>query len=77
MPRPARRRETETIFVPAEYMAFADRRTDAIVRRCCSDPNIVESVQRSCYLQGLWDGVQVALAHPELLDALRPKEPRQ
>lgn len=74
MPRPhARRRETETIFVPHEYMQFADQRTDAIVRRCCADPNIVESVQRSCYLQGLWDGVQVALAHPEILDVLREK----
>ena len=68
---PRRPRETETIFVPHEYMAFADARTDAIVRRCCHDPNIVESVQRSCYLQGLWDGVQVALAHPELLAALK------
>jgi hypothetical protein len=70
MPRP-RTRETETIFIPHEYMAFADARTDALVRRACSDPNIIESVQRSCYLQGLWDGVQVALAHPELLAALK------
>jgi hypothetical protein len=66
-----RKVETETIFIPHEFMAFADARTDAIVRRCCSDPNIVESVQRSCYLQGVWDGVQVALAHPELLAEMR------
>lgn len=75
MPRPHRRRaETETIFVPHEFMAFADARTDAIVRRCCSDANIVESVARSCYLQGVWDGVQLAIARPEVLDELRPKE---
>jgi hypothetical protein len=58
MPRP-RRRETETVFFPHEYMAFADRRTDAIVRRCCLDQNIVESVQRSCYLHG------VEVPHPD------------
>jgi hypothetical protein len=73
MPRPSRRRETETIFIPHEYMVFADARTDAIVRRACADPNIVESVQRSCYLQGLWDGVQVAIAHPELLAELKER----
>jgi hypothetical protein len=71
---PRRTPVVETIFVPHEYMAFADRRTDDIVRRCCHDPNIVESVQRSCYLQGLWDGVQLAIAHPELLTELQ--EPR-
>jgi hypothetical protein len=72
MPRPRRRAPAvETIFVPHEYMVFADRRIDDIVRRCCRDQNIVESVARSCYLQGLWDGVQVALDRPELLVALK------
>jgi hypothetical protein len=52
-------------------MVFADARTDAIVRRCCSDANIVESIARSCYVQGVWDGVQVALAHPEVFDMVR------
>jgi len=66
-----RRKETETILVPHEYMLLADRRTDAIVRRCCADQNIVESVARSCYLQGVWDGVQVAIAYPELLQLLK------
>lgn len=66
-----RRRETETVFIPHEYMVFVDQRTDAIVRRCCSDANIIESIARSCYAQGLQDGVQVAIAHPELLEALK------
>jgi len=66
-----RRPEVETLQVPHEYMAFADARTAAIVRRCCADPNIVESIARSCYLQGVWDGVQLALQRPELLDTLR------
>jgi hypothetical protein len=70
MARPRRRSTVETIFVPHAYMAFADRRTDDIVRRCCADPNIIESIARSCYLQGVWDGVQVAIAHPELLAEL-------
>jgi hypothetical protein len=62
--------EVETLQVPHEYMAFADRRIDAIVRRACHDANIVESVARSCYLQGLWDGVQLAHSHPDLLQEL-------
>jgi len=68
-----RHSETETIEMPAEYVAFADRRTDAIVRRCCYDQNIVQSVQRSCYLQGLWDGVQLAIDRPELLAELEKR----
>lgn len=72
MPRPRRRPpETETIQIPHEYAAFADARIASIVRRCCADSNIVESVARSCYLQGVWDGVQVALARPEILDELK------
>ena len=64
---PKRKPETQTITIPHEYMAFADRRTAAIVRRCCYDQNIIESIARSCYLQGVWDGVQLAAARPEVL----------
>jgi hypothetical protein len=67
-----RKSAVETIDLPHEYAAFADARTDDLVRRCCADPNIIESIARSCYLQGVWDGVQVAIAHPELLTALQP-----
>jgi len=72
MPR-RRTPAVETIFVPHAYMAFADRRIADIVRRACYDANIVESATRSCYLQGLWDGVQVAIAHPELLAELKER----
>jgi len=66
-----RKPEVETIQVPEKYMAFADRRIAALVRRACWDTNIVESATRSCYLQGVWDGVQLAISHPELLDHLK------
>jgi hypothetical protein len=71
MTRSRRVPTVETLMVPHEHMAFADRRIDDIVRRCCRDQNIVESVARSCYLQGVWDGVQLALAQPELLAEMR------
>ena len=64
---PKRKPETQTITIPHEYMAFADRRTAAIVRRCCYDQNIIESIARSCYLQGVSDGVQLAAQRPEVL----------
>jgi hypothetical protein len=70
----SRRRRTptvETITLPHEYATFADARTADLVRRCCYDHNIIESIARSCYLQGVWDGVQVVLTHPEILDELR------
>jgi len=63
--------ETETIEIPHEYVAFADARIAAIVRRACYDTNIVQSATRSCYLQGLWDGLQLAIRKPELLEQLR------
>jgi len=63
--------ETVTIDVPHEWMAFADARIAAIVRRACYDTNIVQSATRSCYLQGLWDGLQLAIQKPELLEQLR------
>jgi len=65
-----RRAETETIEMPPEYVAFADARIAAIVRRACHDDNIVESAARSCYLQGVWDGVQLAMQKPTLLKHL-------
>lgn len=52
---------------------MADARVAAIVRRACYDSNIIESIARSCYLQGVWDGVQVAIAHPELLTLLKER----
>lgn len=66
-----RKPEIETLQVPHEYIAFADRRIAAIIRRACWDENIVESISRSCYLQGVWDGVQLAIAHPEKIEELR------
>lgn len=63
--------EVETLQVPHTIMAFADARVAALVRRCVHDPNIVESVSRSCYLQGVWDGVQLALERPDVMAALR------
>ena len=63
--------ETETVQLPATQMAFVDNRIAAIVHRACHDANIVESATRSCYLQGLWDGVQLALKNPELVEHLR------
>jgi len=72
MARPLKRPEQiETIDLPAEYIAFADARIAAIIRRCCFDDNIVESIARSCYLQGVQDGVQVVAQRPALLDELK------
>jgi hypothetical protein len=66
--------EVETIELPAEHVAFADARIAALVRRCVLDENIVESVARSCYLQGVVDGVQLVAQRPETLEqvALQP-----
>ena len=66
-----RKPEVETISVPHEHMAFADKRTAAIVRRCCFDTNIIESISRSCYLQGVWDGMQLAIQRPEMVEKLK------
>jgi hypothetical protein len=66
-----RKLEVETIMVPHEHMAFADKRTAAIVRRCCFDTNIIESISRSCYLQGVWDGMQLAIQRPEMVEKLK------
>jgi len=60
------RAETNTLQLPEGLIAIADARIAAIVRRCCYDVNIVESVARSCYLQGVWDGVQLALTSPDI-----------
>lgn len=72
--RPRKAPEVETIQVPHEYMAFADRRIAAIVRRACWDENIVESIARSCYLQGVQDGVQLGIQRPDVLEAFRSEE---
>lgn len=63
--------EVETMQMPEEYADLADRRVAAIVRRACLDHNIVESVARSCYLQGVVDGARLVAERPELLEALR------
>lgn len=69
-----RKSDVDTVMVPHEYMAFADARTAAIVRRCCFDQNIIESIARSCYLQGVMDGVQVAAYRPDVAKELFPDE---
>jgi hypothetical protein len=67
--------ETETVHLPAEIIAAADRQVAAIVRRCCYDDNIVESVARSCYLQGVRDGVQLAASRPDVVQAITDARP--
>ena len=53
--------------VPASTVEMADRRVDGIVRSCCrSEPNILKAIARSCYLQGVIDGAQVAAKRPEI-----------
>ena len=70
--RRTRTPEIETMQIPHEYAALADRRLAAIIRRCCFDDNIVESVARSCYLQGIVDGAQVAAGRPDVMrDVMR------
>jgi hypothetical protein len=71
----ARRRETVTVTFPESDIAEADARLSAIIRRCSQDANIVESVARSCYLQGVCDGVALALEHPELLAGIQGESP--
>lgn len=63
--------EIETIDLPDEFANLADRRTDPIVRRTVWDHNIIQSIARSCYLQGVQDGVQVVEQRPTLLAELR------
>lgn len=64
----------ETIRIPYEHMAFADARCADLVRRCCLDDNIIESITRSCYLQGVQDGVQLALQRPDVVQVIAPEK---
>jgi len=66
-----RRTDVETIELPPAWAAVIDSRTLDLIRRSCYDLNIVESIARSCYLQGLLDGAQVAAERPDLVDTLR------
>lgn len=53
--------------VPASTVDMADRRVDAIVRSCCRwEPNIMQAIARSCYLQGVIDGAQLAAQRPDI-----------
>lgn len=61
----------ETIHIPKDHADLADRRVFDIVRRCCHDANIIESIARSCYLQGLIDGAYTAALTPALLTELK------
>jgi hypothetical protein len=69
--------EIETLQVPHEYVALADRRIAAIVRRCCYDDNIIESIARSCYLQGVVDGAQAAASRPDVVQQIQQVQPVQ
>lgn len=53
--------------VPEATVDLADRRVEAIVRSCCRwEQNILQAIARSCYLQGVIDGAQVAAQRPEI-----------
>jgi hypothetical protein len=52
--------EVETLLVPHQFVSLADRRVRAIVREAMHDANVLQSIARSCYLQGLADGCQTA-----------------
>lgn len=72
MPRPRKKPDrVTTVQFPATHVDMIDRRVWEIIRKCCHDPNIVESISRSCYLQGLIDGAVVAAGDPALVDALK------
>lgn len=72
MPRPRKQPDrVVTERFPAAHVDMIDRRVWAIIRRCCYDANIVESISRSCYLQGLIDGLQLAASDPDLVAALK------
>jgi len=66
--------DIETLHIPQHHADFADHRIDAIVRRAGLHAGLathmVERVARSCYLQGVWDVVQLIDEHPELLKTL-------
>jgi hypothetical protein len=51
-------------------MVMVDARIFDVIRACLHDANIVESVARSCYLQGLIDGTQVAQQCPDTVKLL-------
>lgn len=61
-----RKPTTERIEFPEAMVDVAERRVDDLVRACMWEPNILRSIALSCYLQGLWDGVQVVEHRPTL-----------
>lgn len=67
-----RHADVMTVQIPEADIVFADARIYEIVQRSLRDANIVESVSRSCYLQGLRDGVRLALEDADLLAEIAP-----
>lgn len=49
---------TEVIDVPREFIALADRRTQAIMLASIHFADALRTIARSCYLQGLEDGYE-------------------
>ena len=50
----------ERIEVPHSLFDLAKRRTRGILRAAVYDPNVLESLALSCYVQGLEDGYDTA-----------------
>lgn len=62
-----RKRLTERLTIPHECGALADRRLEGFLRACSVEENVLKTLMRSCYLQGVYDGAQVAAQRPELI----------
>lgn len=54
----------EVIEVPREMADLAKRRTRGLLMASVAGPNALENMMMSCYIQGLSDGQDVALAAP-------------
>jgi hypothetical protein len=66
-----KRKTTLTEQLTSEQAEMIRLRTYDLVRACMYDPNIIDCIARSCYVQGLLDGVQVADQRPEIIPILR------
>ena len=69
-PRYRRRDATERVDIPESMANMIENRCAGIFRACTYEPNVLRSLMLSCYAQGLQDGVQVAVAHPETVELL-------
>ena len=47
--------DIETIQVPKKLTAIVDRRVNAITKAALHDVNVLQTLARSCYLQGFQD----------------------